>query len=73
MNFKDFITNYLFWFTRITLLLFCVILAFSPIPLAIILCTFVNPTLLWLMALLLLTFPLGLFLIIKVGQSVVEK
>ena len=72
MEFKEFIKKYFYWFSYILLFILSLCIMFAPIPLAIILATFVNEMCLCLIVLMILTIPLGLFMFLKLIEKVLD-
>ena len=66
MRFSEFIKSYLYWFIKITLLLLSIAIMVFPFPLAILLATFMNPASLWLVLLVFVSFPVGMYMLLKV-------
>lgn len=68
MKFKEFIKIYLHWFIKSTLLIFSMVLAFSPLIASVLLATFVNEDILWFSLLTFVTFHVGLYMLLKITR-----
>lgn len=66
MNFREFISGYIKIVSKFILGLFAVAIILAPIVLGICLATFTYSELIWLVLLVIVTLPIGLWIIIKI-------
>lgn len=73
MTFKEFISGYIKVVVKFALGLFAVAIIIAPIVLGICLATFLYSELIWLVLLVIVTLPFGLWILIKIFTEGVNK